>query len=244
MLVVQPSQLHPPERLANWLVDAGAELRTLECGDEALPADLTGYDGMVVLDGSMGASDDLLHPWLADLRKLLSTGLTNRVPILAIGLGAQLLAVVGGGRIREMKRGPETGPGLVAKRDSAADDPLFGPLPLTPDILSFHSDEIAVLPPTALLLASSPRCDHQLFRIGTCAYGMQFHIGTTTDTVLRWVESMPEVAATRTGGVARERLDEFHAEASETWQPVAERFVRMAILPPEERTAQRQLPVV
>ena len=72
---------------------------------------------------------------------------------------------------------------LVAKRDAADADPVFGPLPLSPDVIQWHHDEITELPPGATLLASSPRYAHQAFRVGRHVYGLQFHIETTPEIV-------------------------------------------------------------
>ncbi|WP_263251743.1 type 1 glutamine amidotransferase [Saccharopolyspora rosea] len=244
ILVVQPSKFDPPGRLGEWLREAGADVDVVLPADQSLPDDVEAYRGVVVLGGEMGAFDDSEHPWLADVRSLLSRAVTAEVPVLAICLGAQLLAAVTGGQVRAARKGPEVGPGLVAKRDVAADDPLLGPVPLTPDVLQFHVDEIAVLPPSAQLLASSPKSENQVFRVGSCAYGLQFHIETTTETVLEWSRLRPELAdAARPGSLEPERLDEVHDDLAETWQPVAERFVRFAAAPPEERTPRRFLPL-
>lgn len=244
ILVVQPSQSDPPGPLGEWLVAAGAEVDVVLPSEQALPADFSAHHGMVVLGGEMGAYDDATHPWLADVRALLSKAVSERLPVLAVCLGAQLLAAATGGQVRAARKGPEAGTLLVAKRDVAAEDPLFGPVPLTPDVLQFHSDEVAVLPPSAQLLASSPKCENQLFRVGDCAYGMQFHIETTTDLVLRWADIAPDVAAAaRPGQLDPEHLDEFHADLAETWQPVVERFVRFVGTPPEDRRASRFLPL-
>ncbi len=244
ILAVQTGPDSPPERLGDWLIAAGAAVDTLTCDSASVPADLGEHDALVVLDGPMGPYEDDEHPWLAQVRTLVSSAVTQQAPVLALGLGAHVLASVTGGRIRAVPHGPQIGPGLIAKRDSAADDPLFGSVPLTPDVLCFHTDEVAMLPPTAVLLASSPGCDHQLFRIGPFAYGLQFHIGTTTDTVLRWLDQHPELAEARGQPLSTEVLDRFHEDAAETWRPVAERFAHIASLPPRERSEHRLLPVV
>ncbi|GAA0540411.1 glutamine amidotransferase [Saccharopolyspora subtropica] len=244
IVIVQPSKTVPPGPLSDWLRTAGADLDVVLPAEEALPADFTEHQGVVVLGGEMGAYDDTDHPWLADVRSLLSRAVSQRVPVLAICLGAQLLAAATGGQVRPAKNGPEIGTLLVAKRDSAAEDPLWGPVPLTPDVLQFHTDEIAVLPPSAQLLASSPKCTNQAFRVGDCAYGLQFHIETTPDVVLEWARAAPELAAAaRPGQLEPEHLAEFHADLAETWQPVAERFVRLVGTPPEERSSSRFLPL-
>ncbi|GAA2339488.1 type 1 glutamine amidotransferase [Saccharopolyspora halophila] len=242
ILVVQPSKIDPVGTLGEWFAEAGAELDVVLPAEQDLP-ELDDYDALVVLGGEMGAYDDLEHPWLSGVRSLLSKAVTRDMPVLAICLGAQLLAAATGGRVRKVPDGPEVGTLLVAKRDVAAEDSLLGPLALTPDVVQFHNDEFT-LPPSAQLLASSPKCENQAFRIGTCVYGLQFHIETTPQIVLDWAANMPEAAeAARPGQLEPEHLEEFHAEIAETWQPVAERFVRLAATPPGDRKASRFLPM-
>ena len=228
LLVVQPDELDPPARLADWLTGAGAELDVVRPAKADLPEPHL-YDGIVCLGGAMGANDDLDHPWLADVRRLLASAVTARVPTLAICLGAQLLAVALGGQVVVGENGPEVGPGLVAKRDAAWRDPLFADLPFTPDVLQFHHDAIVRLPPSAELLAAAPRYPNQAFRVGPSAYGVQFHIETTPEIVLEWARLSPESANTaRPGELEPARLDELHRDLDDTWRPFAERFVRMA----------------
>ncbi len=226
------------------MADAGADLDVVPGTCPELPEDLEGYEGLVVLGGEMGALDDVDYPWLARVRGLLSRAVSARIPVLSVCLGAQLLAVATGGQVRRAVNGPHVGTGLVAKRDAAAEDALLGSLALTPDVLQFRQDEIRTLPPSAQLLAASPAGENQAFRVGQCAYGLQFHVETTTETVLDWVARMPEMAQTaRPHHWEAEHLDAFHADLAETWQPVAEEFVRLAATPPEERNARRELPL-
>ncbi|GAA0609470.1 type 1 glutamine amidotransferase [Kutzneria viridogrisea] len=228
LLVIQPSKLDPPARLIDWLTTAGAVLDVAEPAEAELPG-LENYQGVVCLGGEMGALDDAVHPWLASVRQLLSKAVANRVPVLGICLGAQLLAVATGGQVRVGRQGPEAGVMLVAKRDSAAADPLFADLPLTPDVLQFHNDEISSLPPAAELLASSPRYQNQAFRVGQSGYGVQFHIETTPAVVLEWAQRAPELAASaRSGQLEPDSLTEAHLTLAEVWQPFTERFVQLS----------------
>lgn len=227
MLVIQPDVQDPVGPLGDWLTDAGAELRVVTPAE--LPSGLDGYAGLVVLGGAMGATDDLEHPWLVDVRRLLGSAVSAGLPTLAICLGAQLLAVAAGGGVRPGAEGPEVGPEIVAKRDLGWTDPLFAELPLMPDVLQFHSDVVDRLPPNSALLASAARYPNQAFRVGRCAYGLQFHIETTTETVLGWARGNPDEAEfARPGSLSRERLDQLHADLAECWRPVAEKFVRLA----------------
>ena len=190
LLVVVPSDTDPPTRLGEWLTDAGLELdeRRLSAG-EPLPADLTGVDGLLVLGGPQSSLDDeTVSPELVGVRHLLGQAVAADVPTLAICLGAQLLAQVGGGSTRVGVDGPEVGATMVAKRDAADADPLFAPLPASPDVVQWHHDEIDRLPAGATLLASSPRYAHQAYRVGAHVYGLQFHIETDEQLVRRWAD--------------------------------------------------------
>ncbi|MFT7841179.1 type 1 glutamine amidotransferase [Saccharothrix sp. BKS2] len=242
LLVLQPDRDDPPARLGEWLTAAGAVLDVVEPCAGPLPGNLDGYDGVVCLGGAVGALDDAEHPWLADVRRLLSEAVSRRVPLLAVCLGAQLLAAATGGQVRPAAQGPEVGVMLVAKRDAAGDDPLFAELPWTPDVLQFHTDEVSFLPPTAVLLASSPRCANQAFRVGDRAYGVQFHIETTPEMVLKWAAGYPATAAgARPSWLDPDRLEAAHEDIREVWQPFCERFARLAA---GELTIQRKLPLV
>ena len=228
LLVVVPSDTDPPTRLGEWLRDAGLELdeRRASAG-EPLPADLTGYDGLLVLGGPQSSMDaDDVAPELVGVRHLLGQAIAADLPTLAVCLGAQLLAQVGGGSTRAGVDGPEVGATLVAKRDAADADPVFGPLPLSPDVIEWHHDEIDRLPTGATLLASNPAYPNQAYRVGQHVYGLQFHIETDEALVRRWATSDPVgVAAT---GLDVEtmcaRAAAVHPDLAEIWAPFAARF--------------------
>ena len=229
MLVLEPSDADSAERLGDWLACAGADLILYRPAVDGVPQSLEGIDGVICMGGPMEAHDDAHHPWLAALRWLLAGAVANRLPVLGVCLGGQLLAVATGGVVRRGVEGPEAGTLLVAKRDAATHDPLFAPLPLTPDVIQFHHDEIHRLPPGATLLASSPRYANQAFRIGTAGYGLQFHIETSPATVLSWARRDPAgAAAVALGQLDPDHLEQVHADLAEVWQPLAARFVALA----------------
>jgi GMP synthase (glutamine-hydrolysing) len=223
LLVVQLDPSDPPARLGEWLRAAGLELdvRTLDAGDE-LPVDLGGHAGVVVLGGAQGANDNL--PQLAAARALLRDAVSSQVPTLGICLGHQLLAAAHGGRVAPIPHGPEVGAQLVAKRTAAASDPLFGPLPITPDVLQWHFDEVQNLPAGAVQLASSPGCEQQAFRLGRLAWGVQFHIETTPDIVRSWARADEGELADYDLDAIVARVEELDEDMIEVWQPFAAAF--------------------
>ncbi len=228
LLVAVVHETDPLARLGTWLRDAGMELdeRHLALGEE-LPATLDDHDGLVVLGGPQSALDSPEQsPELVPVRDLLRQALAADFPTLAICLGAQLLAQVGGGLVRTGIDGPEVGATLVAKRDAADKDPVFGPLPLSPDVLQFHHDEIAELPTGATLLASNPFYANQAFRVGRHVYGLQFHIETTPEIIHEWAER--DVVGVAASPHDRETIcllsDEAHPHIEAAWAPFAARF--------------------
>jgi GMP synthase-like glutamine amidotransferase len=238
VLVVVPSETDPPARLGEWLRDAGLDLDERHQGlGDALPETLDGFDGLVVLGGPQSAMDDAAaSPGLAGVRELLRQALAADLPTLAICLGAQLLAEVGGGKVRPGVDGPEVGATLVAKRDAADADPVFGPLPLSPDVIQWHRDEIAELPTGATLLAGNPFYAHQAFRVGRHVYGLQFHIETTPEIVRRWAEHDAEgVAATPYDlEMICARAEDVHPDVAEAWQPFTARFADLVRAHPRQ----------
>jgi GMP synthase-like glutamine amidotransferase len=182
----------------------------------------------------MGAYDDALYPYLRDVRELLRRAVQDEVPTLGICLGAQLLAVATGGRVEPNPDGPEIGAQLVAKRAVAATDPLFRSLPITPDVLQWHFDAVTVLPPGAQQLASSPGCQHQAFRLGRLAWGLQFHIETTPEIVREWADSDDYLQDEQRARVIS-RAESVDADLVEAWRPFAHAFAAVALDPSSVR---------
>lgn len=242
MLVIENARNAPVGRLGDWLSGAGAELdvRSAEAGEE-FPTELDGYRALVVLGGGMGAFDDARAPWLPALRQLLADAVRAELPVLGVCLGAQLLAAATGGRVSPAET-PEYGAQLIAKRQAAATDPLLRELPITPDVLQWHVDEVSQLPPGAVQLASSPVCENQAFRVGRLAWGFQFHIETTPEIVSGWGVEDAELLADYDLAAILERAARAHSDIAEVWQPVAARFVEIAA-DPATAAGPRSLPM-
>ena len=190
-----------PGSVAQAVARTGAPLHVVrvDAGEPVPPAGaVEDMAGLVVLGGPMGVGDEL--PWLARERELLRAAVEAGLPVLGICLGAQQLAVAHGGEVR---RGPlpECGVGEVHLTAAALADPVFGPAPTPLPCVHWHGDTFS-LPPGAVHLARNDAYENQAFRVGTRAYGLQFHVEVTGALVAHWGPHLPAGVFIRASDVA------------------------------------------
>jgi GMP synthase-like glutamine amidotransferase len=235
-LVIENDPSDDLRLLGEWLTEAGLELTVLRPhAGEALPETLDDYLALIVLGGDQNAyaapDGTPGAPWFPELEGLLRKAIRNRVPTLALCLGAQLLAQAHGGLVERSTSGPEIGPGLIGKRDKADTDPLFKWVPLMPDVIQWHRDEITELPLKSVLLAASGTYPHQAFRLGDRAWGLQFHIECDAEMIQSWAAS--DRATIEELGFDEEAVVYHTAktlpDVEEVWQPFAARFASLAL---------------
>lgn len=174
----------------------------VHCGD-AVPSYVDDGDALVVLGGDMNTDEGDRFPHLHAERALLSSAIETQRPVLGICLGAQLLAEAAGGRVRHV--GASCGYVPLELTSAGRDDALTGPSASSPLVLNLNGDHIE-LDADAVLLATSPGFATQAFRIGSRAYGVQFHPEFDLAGVRRLLEEPSIEGYLRRGGTSGQRL--------------------------------------
>lgn len=190
--IIQNDPEVPPGNLAENLAALGIAFRLHHLyRGEALPnpAEMT---ALIVLGGAMGANDDARHPFLTPLKALIAEVVHAGVPYLGICLGGQLLAAALGTPVISC-RWEELGSLDVALTDEGLTDQLFSGIPSPLSTFQWHHDSFD-LPAAAVLLAASPACRHQAFRVGSRAWGLQFHPEVTEQIIRAWAAWDPATA--------------------------------------------------
>lgn len=189
-----------------------------------LPTDTSPYHAALVLGGGMHATQEDRYGWLRPEIDLIGEWVAERLPVLGICLGAQLLCRAVGGTVRPA-RTPEIG--WVPVGLDAGGDPLLAHLPARLVTLQWHSYES--LPPDSVVTLGRSDVCVQAFRAGCSAWGLQFHAETVRDDLEHWIAHYHlDPDAVRVGfdpQRALAALDERIAAWNGVGRSIAERFL-------------------
>ncbi len=185
----------------NWFARGLSSLLDLSVVNVAageLPGHPEDWDGVVVTGSPAMVSDR--EDWSENTARWLAMAVEQRLPVLGVCYGHQLLAHALGGEVGYHPEGRETGTRAVERLPDAESDPLLGSLPERFRAHLTHKQSVLKLPPGARLLARNRFEPHQAFRVGDCAWGLQFHPEFTDAIMKAYLEI-------QTPDLTRENLD-------------------------------------
>src|SRR5262249_5949955 len=141
--------------------------------------DLQDWSGIFLGGGPFNASDPEESKSLvqrrveADLRRLLESVIGVDFPFLGACYG---IGAIGShqGAVVDRRYAEPVGPATTPLTRDGHEAPLLAGLPAPSEAFAGHKEAISVLPRHAVLLASSPACPVQAFRIGSHVYATQF----------------------------------------------------------------------
>ncbi|WP_404363608.1 glutamine amidotransferase [Marinobacter sp.] len=138
--------------------------------DPGAPRD---WDGIVITGSPAMVSDR--EEWSEATADWLLKAVRESVPVLGVCYGHQLLVHALGGVAGNRPQGRESGTFDVSLLPAGKEDPLFSGLPDRFPAHLTHRQSALRLPEDAIRLAHSDNEPNQAFRIGSCAWGVQFH---------------------------------------------------------------------
>ncbi len=142
--------------------------------------DLDDWSGIFLGGGPFNSSDpdELKSPVQrrveSELGALLDVVVERDFPFLGACYGIGVIGTHRGATIDREYSEP-IGPVPVTLTAEGRADPLLADLPEHFDAFVGHKEAVSHLPEHATLLASSPRCPVQAFRVGSNVYATQFH---------------------------------------------------------------------
>lgn len=224
VLIIENDRGSGPGKLLDWLDERGISPVIVHAWNgEPVPTAIGDHAALIMLGGGMLPDDDERSPWLPAERELLRDA-HDRVPVLGICLGGQLLAHTFGGEVQGKYGLPEKGVTSLTVLPAAAEDPLLADLPSTVRAVESHQDQITRLPEDAVLLMSSERCPNQMLRVGDRSWGVQFHPEVTADRVRRWNPERLRSMGFDPDTVVAD-ADRYAEELDKTWSAVFGRFL-------------------
>jgi GMP synthase (glutamine-hydrolysing) len=190
VLAVTHGPLVRPELFADVIVEAGHALTEWDIRLQGAPP--LDFDAVLVFGGDQNVGDETLHPWLHDEYEALRHWVREQTPLLGVCLGAQTLAHALGAPVRP------AGSTLAGFYESeltpaGAADPVLGVMPQHFEALNANAYRFEVPEHAgAVELARGTLPGPQAFRVGACAWGVQFHPEARREQLLAWFRDEPD----------------------------------------------------
>lgn len=179
----------------------------------------------VIVTGSHSMVTENLS-WSLEIEAWIPKILEIEIPYLGICYGHQLLGRAMGGQVHDRVEGPEVGTFQLMRSQASQSDSLFCNLPKNFLVDLSHSQSVTKIPPGALLLAQSESEPHLAFRVGKCAWGVQFHPEYDEGVIRDYIDHYMNTGDISTV-VAKQLLDE--VKKTPEANSILQQFVRFMI---------------
>jgi len=163
-----------------------SSIRYLQAGVDDLSRCITDApELLIVLGGPIGVYESDQYPFLEDELNIIRHRLEQRLPLLGICLGAQLIAAAAGARVYPSGV-KEIGWGTIALTDIGKTSCLNQLAGSDYTVMHWHGDTFD-LPSGAQLLASTSLVKHQAFTLGSNVLALQFHVEADPRAIEPWL---------------------------------------------------------
>lgn len=173
----------------------------------------------IIISGSLQSVYDRA-PWMLRLETFIQNCHTQKLPVLGLCFGHQIIASAMGGTVETLKTW-EFGVHPIYRNPKSENHPWLKGLPNTFNTLQVHQDHVSQLPVGATSLAFSEKTPHQVFSIGSLM-GLQFHPEYTVDMLHTIIENRHHKLITKGPFTSEEHLK----AVAQYWQlPEAPRHI-------------------
>jgi GMP synthase (glutamine-hydrolysing) len=180
ILSIQNIEFETLGSLEELIQSDGYEIENIEAQTEPMPQNTGDYTAIIILGGPMAVYDNL--GYIIKEQELIRDAIKNKVPVLGICLGSQLIAQAAGGNVYKGSK-KEIGWYNVTLNHNDQNDLFKDIKSKSMRVFQWHGDTYD-LPSTATIMASSELYP-QAFIIGT-AVGIQFHLELNYKMIERW----------------------------------------------------------
>ena len=167
--------------IEDWSKRKEHSLTSTKFYEDAKLPDLSTFDFLIIMGGSMGVNDEDKYKWLMSEKNFIKKTIDSKKPVLGICLGSQLIAASLGARVYQNKY-KEIGWMNIDMTNDAQDNFLFTLFPQKLKVCQWHGDTFD-LPDGAILLAESEGCKNQAFIYNKHVLGLQFHLEFTEESL-------------------------------------------------------------
>ncbi len=158
---LRPTHGDYPDLFQELLKDQGLTFRTFAVVDGEFPAGPHDAQGWLITGSRHGAYED--HPWIKPLEALIRDIHAEKVPMVGICFGHQIIAQALGGKVEKYPGGWSVG-----RTEYDFGGELIA-------LNAWHQDQVTQRPETAKVVASSPFCENAALVYGDRIFTVQAH---------------------------------------------------------------------
>jgi len=144
------------------------------------PIDFSRFSGIILAGSPFTVSEPTERKSATELRverelaELLDRVVQHDFPFLGVCYGIGTIGAHQGARV-DRTYGESSQAVRISLSEAGLADPLFDQLPAEFDAFVGHKEAVSEVPASVAVLASSPTCPVQAFRVGRNVYATQFH---------------------------------------------------------------------
>jgi GMP synthase (glutamine-hydrolysing) len=157
---------------------------------QKLPDDPGSYDAVMMTGSPLSVTAPV--PWMDRAADYLLKAAQQKVPVLGVCFGHQLLGRALGASVIKNPNGREIGTIEVQLTPEGARDPLFQGFPPRFAVQATHEDVVSALPPGARALAQNENTPLQAMAYGQYIRTVQFHPEAQPDTMTSLIHARAE----------------------------------------------------